>query len=99
MVVGLVKLVVVASAIDPAALKTVDVLASEVVLPWDVVDETDVGSRLLTLVVGGTKVGVDSPAVVPIVVVGLTELVIVASVISTIVVRTVDVMASEVELP
>ena len=55
---GLTELVVVVSAIAPAEVKTVDIMASEVV-PWDVVDDADVGSSVITTVVGGTEVGVD----------------------------------------
>ena len=59
MVVGLTELVVVASAVGPAVVKPVVVIASEAVLPWVVDDVADGERSALTTVVGGTEVLVD----------------------------------------
>ena len=59
MVVGITELVVVASAIGPAVVKTVVVIASEAVLPYVVDGVADVERSVITVVVGGTEVLVD----------------------------------------
>ena len=59
MVVGLTELVVVASEVGPAVVKTVVVIATGAVLPWVVDDVADVEGSAITTVVGGTEVLVD----------------------------------------
>ena len=58
-VVGLTDCVVVASAIGPAVVETIDVMASKLVLPADVVDMANINSSVLATIVGGAEVHVD----------------------------------------
>ena len=58
-VVGLTDRVVVASAIGPAVVETIGVMASKLVLPADVVDVANIDSSVLATVVGGAEVHVD----------------------------------------